>query len=294
MSLTSRMVHGLMRLVGARRFIERSFANPPRTGGVVVADRFSGDLSARDWRVAGCNLVTVSLPDKVEDALTHVYFLHGGAYVLEGTPLHRRLLETLARRFGLRVTYIEYPLGPEQDVNVCHAAVREAYQELHSAYPSDRICLLGDSAGGGLALALLHHLRDSASVLPSRTVLVSPWVDASMSHPEAPAFQSRDLMLTIGGLVRAAEDFAHGEPLRGALLAPSFQDQSHLGNVLLLVSTHELFFPDCRDLNERMQAAEGTDVEFVVGEGLTHDWVILPTPEGRASVCRIGEYLQVH
>lgn len=293
MSMTSRLLHFLLKVLRARRFIERSFADPLRTGGIVVPSRFGQDIAAKDWYVGECRLVTASSRDKVEQPLNHVYFLHGGAYVMEGSALHRRFMETLARNFGLRLTYIEYPLGPESDVRTCHDLVRQAYARILEDYPRDNVRLMGDSAGGGMALALLHYLRDGdLSRMPNRTVLISPWVDASMSHADALHYATKDLVLTINGLFKAAQSFAHGESLRGPLLAPLFQDQSGLGDILMLVSTHELFFPDCKDLNEKMQAAEGTEVRFVVSEGVTHDWVLLPTPEARASTRIIGEYLQ--
>ena len=57
------------------------------------------------------------------------------------------------------------------------------------------------------------------------------------------------------------------------------------------MSDEELFHPDCRDLADAFERAEGTEVECVVGERMIHDWILMPVPEAGAAIDRIGAFL---
>lgn len=125
MSVVSEIIRYSLWLTPMRRILKGAFSKPPRGGGALHPDKFSAGLSTDAWQVDGVDLVTIETNENADRPLNHVFFLHGGAYVLEGNSQHRKLIERLAND-GLRVTYIDYPLGPECGVVRCHQVVRKA------------------------------------------------------------------------------------------------------------------------------------------------------------------------
>ena len=127
--------------------IKKNFDNPERNNGELRADKFKGFITD-EWNVDGFNVITVS-SKKTNGG--HVIFLHGGGYVAEATASHRRIIEELVKMYGLKVTFIDYPLAPEHTYEKTHEIVMKAYREITIKNYGDEFYLFGDSAGGGLA-----------------------------------------------------------------------------------------------------------------------------------------------
>ncbi|CAE6477520.1 unnamed protein product [Rhizoctonia solani] len=112
-----------------------------------------------------------------------ILYLHGGAYYVFSAATHRLITIPLSKYADARVFAVDYRLAPETRFpGALHDAVhayRRLTDELH--VPPSRILVAGDSAGGGLTLALLMYLRDEGYELPSGAILFSPWVDLTMS-----------------------------------------------------------------------------------------------------------------
>ena len=289
MSRNNLMIRTLLKWVKARTMLARSFRDPPRNTGSLDLKKFKASLQPQAWDVDGFKVVTLS---GKPDAKVHVIFLHGGAYILEANPFHRQFAQKLAGEHGLSVSLVDYPKSPEHSFRTTHATLNKTYIELRQRHPDQEICLLGDSAGGGLALAFLQSLRDQGvTPLPPRTSLISPWLDISMSHPQVPKYKERDYILALEGLDYAAEIYSGSEDLLQPLLSPLFGDLSGLGQIQLIFGSEEIFFPDCRTLIEKIQNTPGTEVVWEVGEGLIHDWPIFPFPESRAITNNIAHFL---
>ncbi|PCH34152.1 hypothetical protein WOLCODRAFT_113251 [Wolfiporia cocos MD-104 SS10] len=112
-----------------------------------------------------------------------VLYLHGGAYYVSSAASHRLITIPLAKNLDARLFALDYRLAPETRFpGPLHDAVT-AYFRLTDELniPPENIIVAGDSAGGGLALALVMYLRDNGYPLPSAAILMSPWVDLTMS-----------------------------------------------------------------------------------------------------------------
>jgi len=272
-----------------RKRAHRLFLNPPRGTRPLAPYSFPGSQKPEAWTVDGSRLLTLSGDPPVR---AHVIFLPGGAYIVEATPFHRAFAEKLAKTPGLSVTLIDYPKSPEHTYQAAHDLVREAYHQLRDRYPDQEICLLGDSAGGGLALAFQASLRDQGiTPLPRRIALISPWLDLSLSHPEIPAYSNRDPILPLEGLRYAADLYAGGADLKDPALSPLFGDLNGLGEILLVFGTEEIFYPDCLDLIARIEGARGTRLAWEVGKDLIHAWPLFPFPESAPALERIAQFL---
>ena len=197
------------------------------------------------------------------------------------------------RMYGFKVTFIGYPLAPEHTYEKTHEIVMKAYREITIKNYGDEFYLFGDSAGGGLALAVLQILRDEKIIpFPKKTVLMSPWVDLTMSNPKIGEAAERDPLLTMDCLYHAAERYIGNGDAKNAVLSPIFGRMDNLGKIFLLTGTHEILNPDCRKLKTKLMAAYGTELEFYEGEKMVHDW-ILATPfylEAFKAIEMVGEF----
>lgn len=268
--------------------VTRMLKKPKRGGRAVYADKLGKCFIGQDDEVDGFHILSVS--GKMENR-RHVIFLHGGAYVTEATAGHLRIVKRFVRDFGLHVTSVDYPLAPECTVEATHRVVLNVYKKFLTTYPDHEFCLFGDSAGGGLALALLQVLRDEGiERLPIRTALVSPWVDLTMSNPDMAALQRRDFILSVGGLSYAARAYAGDLPLTDVRLSPTYGNLDNLGDILVITSTNEILYPDCVLLAKKLGQAHGTTVQLDEIRGLFHDFVVAPVPQTGRTIEAVGKF----
>lgn len=267
--------------------VKMTIKRPKRGNKHFAAKKFKG-LRAEEFHVDGFLCVCA---DDGERAKAHIVFLHGGSYVAEGLLLHRKFMERLIREYGYRVTYIDYPLAPEHGAKETHAVLAKAYGALKNKFPEDEFVFLGDSAGGGLALAFLQKLSGAGGAMPKKSVLLSPWLDLSLSRPEAAEYEEKDPTLSIDGLLFAGREYAKDLPLTDPLCSPIFGSMENLGDLLVTVGTHELFYPDCVWLKERAEGAAGTSVSVAVFENMFHDFAMTPLKESDAALALIDSFL---
>jgi acetyl esterase/lipase len=228
-----------------------------------------------------------------EDSLgKHLLFLPGGAYILDPVSLHWSFIKKLVRDHQLTISLLNYPKAPEHTYRTTHEILQTAFTEIEKKYPDEEIQLIGDSAGGGLALALLQSLRDkNIHTRPQKTVLISPWLDLELKNPDIHPYVKRDYLLSLEGLHYAAKKYSGGEDLRNPLLSPLYGDLSELGQIMLLYGTEEIFYPDCQELEKRILQSPGTQGEVLIGDGLGHDWVLFPIRQSRSSIKDIVKFL---
>jgi len=209
-----------------------------------------------------------------------VFYLHGGAYTLR--PAHWDVVRTMLDR-GWTVSMVDYPLAPEHTVTETLSMVLAAWQ-LATAEARVPVDVMGDSAGGGLALVLLQQVRDLGLPPAGRTVLFSPWVDLVMSDPVTVAADRHDPFLSLRGLRGAARMYAGGVDLADPRLSPVNGDLAGLGRIQAWVGTREMFLAQCCRLADLAEDAEGTELTLHVAEGMIHDWPALPVPEARRTM----------
>jgi acetyl esterase/lipase len=203
-------------------------------------------------------------------------YLHGGAYISGIAPQHWVLIGRLADA-GVRVEVPLYGLAPEHTYRDAYPFVHEVYRQLAAEEPPQGIALVGDSAGGGLALGVAQELL--ADVAFRRLVLLSPWLDLTLSHPQLDEVGRRDPWLSQPGLREAAAVWAGGDDPTAPRLSPGNGPLEGLPPTTVLVGTHELCLPDSTDFAAAARKA-GVEVELTVVEGGLHVYPLLPVPEG--------------
>ncbi len=289
MSAATDVTQAILKLAKVKEMATRQYKNPARNTAVMDGRHFRSGYEVDTHEVLGKRVTTVS--SSVTDG-RHLLFFHGGSYVLEATVFHRRLIQTLVRKHHLTVSFVEYPLAPENTFRTTRAMALATYKHMVSTYPHHSFFLFGDSAGGGLALALLQVLREEGVLpFPKKTVLCSPWLDLSLQNKQIPEYVDLDPVLSVEGLQYAASLYSGGEDLSNPFLSPIFGNMDDLGEILLFIGSHEILYPDCLLLQEKIGNATNTSLSLVLGEALIHDWVLFPSKEAKAVPPQMDAFL---
>ncbi|NWG92295.1 MAG: alpha/beta hydrolase fold domain-containing protein, partial [Parvularculaceae bacterium] len=147
-------------------------------------------------------------PGRIEPGRTILY-LHGGGYVFGSPRTHRPITYALALAAKAPVFSLEYRLAPEHP---CPAAIEDALAAfrwlVQSGAPASEIGIGGDSAGGGLALAMLQALRDAGEATPGCAFLFSPWTDLAACGASIDQNAERDAMFTADTIRRGGARYA--------------------------------------------------------------------------------------
>jgi acetyl esterase/lipase len=202
-----------------------------------------------------------------------VVYLHGGGFVAPIDPWQVRYGARLASALDARVVMPDYPLTPEHTWRDSH----DVLVDLVSRWAADgRTVVAGDSAGGGLALAVALGVRDAGGPQPSQLLLHSPWVDLTTSTPETEEYTREDPWLFLGK-IRAYAEWWAGSPadLGRPEVSPALADLAGLPRALMFSGTRDTLVPGCRLLARRGHEA-GWDLTYVEQPGLLHVYPILP------------------
>lgn len=222
-----------------------------------------------------------------------VLYLHGGGYVAGSPRAYTHLLARIARLTQMQVCAPEYRKAPEHPFPAAFDDAVGGFEALlNLGYRPENIVIGGDSAGGGLALALLAHLN-AKGVLPAGVFAFSPFVDATFSgtsireneeaDPVLPASQKDQMAAWI--LNGAAPDDPRISPLYATFTAP-------LPPVFLQVSNTEILRDDAMRMAEKLRAA-GASVEVDLWPDPPHVWVFFPRllPEAREALRRVAAFI---
>ncbi|WP_235808283.1 alpha/beta hydrolase fold domain-containing protein [Levilactobacillus senmaizukei] len=269
--------------------MQQAFSQPSRKNRAVVPAKFPDNMVTKEREVFDGRILTV---DSGAPLTQHVLLFHGGAYTLQGTKRHRDLMVNLVDQANLRVSYIDYPLVPEATVNETVIFAMNAYDYLRAQYPDDQFFLMGDSAGGGLALTLLQQLKEHQEPLPAGTILISPWTDLSMMNPDLKSGAKADPFLSLAVLKRIGFQYAGNHPVTDPLVSPLYGDFEGLGPIQLYYGTNELLAADDKRLLQHLNGAVGTEVQAFEMKSMLHDYILWEKlPETKRTLRRIRQFV---
>ena len=268
-SIQSRIFYGLLRLINAKKYINRSIERGSRK----LKSFFSEDESQKYHILTETiDQNEVSIIGQDRDTSRHVVYFHGGMYVVEGNAGHKRYLINLFNQSDCKITYIDYPLAPEHTYLETVEMVVKSYQYLSQRYPNDTFVLMGDSAGGGLALVLAQILKDQgAENRPQKLILYSPWVRLDMDNPDMQDFIPEDSILDLDLLQKSARAYAGSADLKDKYLSPYYGSCDNLGEMHVFYGRDEMLAPDIKLLENKCDA-EGTEAHFYCYQGMGHDF----------------------
>jgi monoterpene epsilon-lactone hydrolase len=250
------------------------------------------DTRVRRVDLDGVKAVAVVTPE-ARDGRSMLY-LHGGGHVA-GTPvLYRDFIWRLAAAARAQVFIIDFRLAPEHPFPAALEDAVKAYRALVAEGTDPRqMAVVGESSGGGLALALLLKLRDEGSRLPAAAVALSPWTDLALTGSSLRLNADADAMIRSEEAPRLARYYLAGADPRTPYASPLYGDPTGLPPTLIHVGSDEVLLDDSVRMAERMRAA-GCQVELEIWPRMPHAWHLWArlVPEARAAIERIGAFVQ--
>lgn len=227
-----------------------------------------------------------------EQVILHI---HGGAFFLGSPDTHKSLASQIAGQTGAVVYVLDYPLSPESLCPSAVNSVKAAYLELiKQGNDAKNIIISGDSCGGNLALATIIALRDENIILPSALILMSPFLDLTLSGESMQMNQKLDAMLSREFLEQGSRYYV-GEKYKvdNPLVSPLFADLSGLPPTLIQVGSKEILLDDANRFKALADAA-GNHVELNIYPGMWHvfqmfsPWIDM----AQQSILEIRDFMQ--
>jgi len=225
-----------------------------------------------------------------------ILYLHGGGYCVGSPYGYRVITGSLAKRADMVVYAPDYRLAPEHPHPAALEDAMTAYSFLlEQGFLPKNIAVVGDSAGGGLAVALCLALRNTHERLPAALALISPWVDLAGTGETFNALDARDPMLSPQGLRRWAREYLGDLPADHPMCSPIYAELRGLPPTLIQVGSEEIALSDSTRLAERARMS-GVDVKLHQFEGLWHDFQlnVALLSESRAAMKEIAQFILQH
>ncbi len=221
--------------------------------------------------------IFVIQPNQVESDKYILYF-HGGSYMAEMTEAHWNFLDRIIQETGYSIIVPDYPLTPKYNYKDVFEMVVPMYQEIINKIAPEKIIMMGDSAGGGLALALEEKLGEEEIQVPSKLILISPWLDVTMSNPQIENIEKYDKDLNKEALKVAGVAYAGLDGMENYLVNPINGPLDKLKNVIIYTGTYDILNPDVKLLSENAKNI-GIDIKIKEYETAGHIWIIYQEDE---------------
>jgi len=271
-------------VVALRRQYEKLDARKFRLDAAVVRTPVDCGAVPAEW---------VTVPETRPERI--LLYLHGGSFAFRFPNAHAALAARMCRRLGARALIPDYRLAPEHPFPAAPDDCETAYRwMLREGFAARDIVVVGDSAGGNLALVTLQRVRAAGLPLPACAVLLSPALDCTMSSPSMAAYDGRDPMLHLSNLlvlrqfyVPSPHDYTHPE------VSPLFADFRGFPPLLLQVGAEELLLDEATRAAEKAHQA-GVDVELELWPGVAHVFQIADfLPESTHAINNIARFVRL-
>lgn len=290
-SLNSKIVKVLLRMIGYKRPMElsgsalrKSVEKKRKKESHEVPEKIKRKFEISKKDVNGfCCYVMKPLNNA---GSKHILFIHGGGFVYEITGLHWTFLCKLANSFQCTVTIPIYPLAPEHICDEAYDMVLSVYSQIVSnVLPAD-LTIMGDSAGGGMALSLAQHLKEKGLPQPGNIILLSPTLDMTMTNQEIPEIEKKDPLLAVPAIVEFSNWFRGNKEMQNYMISPMFGSLEGLGRISIFIGTRDLLYPDARKF-KNMLDNKGIYYKYFEYPEMIHDWILLPFPESKRALKQI-------
>ena len=251
---------------------------------ILIIYLFKGDVKARvpgymkdeynisEEEVENRPVYTITPQNGVTNELVIMY-VHGGSYVGDLEKEHWKTCSDIINQLGCTIIVPDYPLTPKYNYKDTISMMETLYKQLIEKIDPSNFIVMGDSAGGGLSLALLEKVGEENIQMPNQTILISPWLDARLNNPEIEEVEPNDPELNKSALKIAGENYAGKDGIDSYLVNPIDGPLDKLKNVSIFTGTNDILNPDIKILQERAKEV-GTEINVYETEGATHVWLL--------------------
>jgi epsilon-lactone hydrolase len=232
---------------------------------------------------------------KGTDAEKLILYVHGGGYVSGSCSDHRGFVSKFAKNTGVTNLIYEYRLAPE---NPFPAALNDSVKiyewALANAYKAENIIIAGESAGGGLTLAILLALKERKIKFPAAAVAISPWTDLTCSGD---SYRTKNKLspAPLNSWTVFSKYYVAENQVRNPLISPLFGDLQGLPPIFINSAMNDELYDDGVKFAEKARLA-GVDVTFRAGTGMLHCYPLLAPmfPEATEAMNEMVEFIKKH
>ena len=251
---------------------------------ILIIYLFKGDVKARvpgymkdeynisEEEVENRPVYTITPKNGVTNELVIMY-VNGGSYVGNLEKEHWKTCSDIINQLGCTIIVPDYPLTPKYNYKDTISMMETLYKQLIEKIDPSNFIVMGDSAGGGLSLALLEKVGEENIQMPNQTILISPWLDVRLNNPEIEEVEPNDPELNKSALKIAGENYAGKDGIDSYLVNPIDGPLDKLKNVSIFTGTNDILNPDIKILQERAKEV-GTEINVYETEGATHVWLL--------------------
>lgn len=271
------------------------FANPHALKAMIQKDRAQGpklppkrllaELEFSEAEHNGMRIFHAKRKDAQSSPLKLLY-LHGGAFLLDLQAIQWTLIAGLLQRVDAEIIIPIYPLGPEASWMETTSAVQNYYHALTEIYGAQNIMVVGDSAGGGLALLLAQAMRDAKQPQPQALILFSPLLDVSGSGPDQPMLEKRDPVLSLQMLREIQPMWLQGLSPQDPRFSPLFASQNDLAPTIIFSGDRDILHSDALRLK-----ALNPEVDHRSYPEMMHVWPVSPLREARQALDEAAKFI---
>lgn len=203
-----------------------------------------------------------------------ILYIHGGAYVGEIAEEHWLFFNEIIKDTNATIIVPDYPLTPQYNYEDSFNMVFPLYKKILEKVKQENLILMGDSAGAGMSLSLVQKIVEDKLVQPSKTILISPWLDVTMSNKEIDEVQKRDTklnkdILKIVGIFYAKTE----ENTKNYLVSPIYGKLEKLRNLVIYTGTNDILNPDVHLLEQKLKN-NGINAKINEYDGAIHNWIL--------------------
>ena len=274
-SLSHRLFVLLLRLTGGRKILGKQFTKGRSATSAPKdkeMDKFGITKSVfKDlpiWTYAGNE--------------TLIYYLHGGGFILGFSPLYFAMMGGIAKASGATLVAPDYPLPPDYTAMETHGWMRAHFMETMEALKPKIVIIMGDSAGGNLAIGLADCLASNGHKAPDKLVLLAPWVDLAMEGTDEGLHPGEQLLVP-DDLRDSGKRYAGDLGVKDPIISPIFADRLKLPETYIFTGNQDPLHPDIMRF-----AAKYPKAKIDLAKNLPHVYMLMPTKEAKAAFVRIA------
>lgn len=280
-SIQSRLFNFLLKSVTKKKIFRKQFASgesifynspePPR--------QMLKTFHVHKFKINNRNVFTIRSKNKSQSE-KHILYLHGGAYVQSFLTFHWSFMARLIKETNCTITAPDYPLAPDNTYKESFAMLTTLYSQLLSTTDSHHFIFMGDSSGGGFALALAQEMQNLYIKQPDQIILLSPWLDITLSNPYIKEIDAILPFLGIEELRKVGKAYAGGTSPDHHLLSPINGSLEGLGKISVFIGTRDILVADTRKLKS-LAESKRIAINYFEYEEMIHVWMFLNFPESK-------------
>ncbi|MGL4608631.1 MAG: alpha/beta hydrolase fold domain-containing protein [Trueperaceae bacterium] len=237
----------------------------------------------------GMQVFTLSPPQRSE---TFILYFHGGSYISQPFASHWQFLDDIAVSRGATIIVPLYPKTPYYQFRDAYERLHAFYDELNKTIDPQTMTFMGESAGGGLSLGFLLDLAVQGKPQPAQTILLSPWLDVTLNHPDVERLERLDPILGIYASREFGKMWAGNTATKDYRVSPLYGSLSDVTSELaLFIGTYDLHLPEARSFRENVDQS-GKTMHYYEYPYMVHGFFAHPIPEAAKAKRQILELLQ--